>query len=131
MPSGASHLRAREQELAPFLGTACFSDFAIVPEEGVIRVPSDVGFDALATVGCAVVTGVGAVTNAAQVPPGSRVVVIGAGGVGLNVVQGAVIAGCETIVAIDVRPAPLAIAARFGATHTLPAAENPRRRFAS
>jgi S-(hydroxymethyl)glutathione dehydrogenase/alcohol dehydrogenase len=125
LPSGASHVRARDQVVAPFLGTACFSDFVIVPEEGVIRVPSDVGFDALATVGCAVVTGVGAVTNAARVTPGSRVVVIGAGGVGLNVVQGAAIAGCETIVAIDVRPAPLEIATRFGATHTMPAPEKP------
>src|SRR5262245_55404132 len=125
LPSGASHLRARDQAVAPFLGTACFSDFAIVPEEGAIRVPAEVGFDALATVGCAAVTGVGPVPNAAQVPPGSRVVVIGAGGVGLNVIQGAAIAGCETIVAIDVRPAPLRIATRFGATHALPAAEKP------
>src|SRR5262245_24662701 len=125
MPSGASHLRARDQAVAPFLGTACFSDFVIVPEEGAIPVPPDVGFDALATVGCAVVTGVGAVTNAAQVQPGSRVAVIAAGGVGLNVIQGAAIAGCETIVAIDVRPAPLAIATRFGATHALQAPEKP------
>jgi S-(hydroxymethyl)glutathione dehydrogenase / alcohol dehydrogenase len=84
-----------------------------------VRVPSDVAFDALATVGCAVVTGIGAVTNAARVPPGSRVVVIGVGGVGLNVVQGAVISDCEAIVAVDLRPAPLEIARRFGATHTI------------
>jgi S-(hydroxymethyl)glutathione dehydrogenase / alcohol dehydrogenase len=121
LPSGASHLHARDQAVAPFLGTACFSDFVIVPEAGAIRVPSDVPFEALATVGCAVVTGVGAVTNAAQVPSGSRVAVIGAGGVGLNVVQGAAIAGCETIVAIDTRPAPLEIARRFGATDAIEA----------
>ena len=122
LPSGASHLHARDQAVAPFLGTACFSDFVIVPEEGAIRVSPDVPFDALATVGCAVVTGVGAVTNAAQVTPGSRVAVIGAGGIGLNVVQGAAIAGCETVIAIDLRPVPLEIAKRFGATHTIPAA---------
>jgi len=122
LPSGASHLHARDQAVAPFLGTACFSDFVIVPEEGAIRVSPDVPFDALATVGCAVVTGVGAVRNAAQVTPGSRVAVIGAGGIGLNVVQGAAIAGCETVIAIDLRPVPLEIAKRFGATHTIPAA---------
>jgi len=123
LPSGAARLHARAQTVAPFLGTACFSDFVVVPQEGAVRVPRDVPFDALATVGCAVVTGIGAVTTAARVTPGSRVVVIGAGGVGLNVVQGAAIAGCETIVAVDLRPAPLEIARRFGATDTIAAGE--------
>jgi len=123
LPSGATHVHARDQAVAPFLGTACFSDFVIVAEEGAIRVARDVPFDALATVGCAVVTGIGAVTNAARVSPGSRVVVIGAGGVGLNVVQGAAIAGSDVVIAIDVRPAPLAIAKAFGATHTMPSAD--------
>jgi S-(hydroxymethyl)glutathione dehydrogenase/alcohol dehydrogenase len=121
LPSGAARLHARGQDLAPFLGTACFSDFVVVAEAGAIRVPAEVPFDALATIGCAVVTGVGAVTNAGRVPPGARVAVIGAGGVGLNVVQGAVIARCETIVAIDVRPVPLTIAQQFGATHAIDA----------
>jgi S-(hydroxymethyl)glutathione dehydrogenase/alcohol dehydrogenase len=121
LPSGAARLHARGQDVAPFLGTACFSDFVVVPEAGAIRVPSDVPFDALATIGCAVVTGVGAVTNAAQAPRGARVVVIGAGGVGLNVVQGAAIAGCEQIVAVDLHPIPLGIARQFGATHTIEA----------
>ena len=93
--------------MAPFLGTACFSDLVVVPEGGAIPVASEIPFDALATIGCAVITGVGAVTNAGQVPKGARVAVIGAGGVGLNVVQGAAIAGCERIVAIDLRPRPL------------------------
>jgi S-(hydroxymethyl)glutathione dehydrogenase/alcohol dehydrogenase len=122
LPSGASRLRARDRPIAPFLGTACFSDFVVVPAEGAVRVATDVPFEALATVGCAVVTGVGAVVNAARVTQGSRIVVIGAGGVGLNVVQGAVIAGCEMIAAIDLRPAPLAIAKAFGATHAIDAA---------
>src|SRR5260370_1240929 len=64
---------------------------------------------------------VGAVARAARVPPGARVVIIGTGGVGLNVVQGAAIAGCERIVAIDRRPAPLALARAFGATDTIEA----------
>jgi S-(hydroxymethyl)glutathione dehydrogenase/alcohol dehydrogenase len=119
LPSGASRLHARGQDLAPFLGTACFSDFVVVPEGGAIPVDRDIPFDALATIGCAVITGVGAVTNAGQVPKGSRVAVIGAGGVGLNVVQGAAIAGCEQIIAIDLRPKPLEIARTFGATDTI------------
>jgi len=119
LPSGASRLHARGQDLAPFLGTACFSNFVVVPEAGAIPVSADVPFDALATIGCAVVTGVGAVANAAQVPRGARVAVVGAGGVGLNVVQGAAIAGCEEIIAVDLRPVPLAIARQFGATQTI------------
>jgi S-(hydroxymethyl)glutathione dehydrogenase/alcohol dehydrogenase len=124
LPSGAARLHARGQDVAPFLGTACFSDFVVVPEGGAIPVPVDVPFDALATIGCAVVTGVGAVTNAAQVPRGARVAVIGAGGVGLNVVQGAAIAGAEQIIAIDLRPVPLEIARLFGATQTLDASRD-------
>ena len=96
LPSGASRLHARQRDVAPFLGTACFSEMVVVPDGGAIRVPRDVAFDALATLGCAVITGVGAVTNAARVPPGARVAVIGVGGVGLNIVQGAVICALRT-----------------------------------
>ena len=111
--------------MAPFLGTACFSDLVVVPEGGAIPVASEIPFDALATIGCAVITGVGAVTNAGQVPKGSRVAVIGAGGVGLNVVQGAAIAGCERIIAIDLRPRPLELARQFGATDAVGGATWP------
>jgi len=71
--------------------------------------------------GCAVVTGIGAVTNAARGEKGARVAVIGAGGVGLNVVQGAALVGCEKIIAVDTRPSPLNLARDFGATHTIEA----------
>jgi S-(hydroxymethyl)glutathione dehydrogenase/alcohol dehydrogenase len=119
LPSGATKLRARGQDIAHFLGTACFAQYAVVPQEGMVPVPPTVPFDALATVGCAVVTGVGAVMTAARATRGSSVAVIGAGGVGLNVVQGAVISECAPIIAIDRRPAPLAIAQEFGATDTI------------
>jgi Zn-dependent alcohol dehydrogenase len=92
-----------------------------VGEEGAIAVPADVPFDALATLGCAVITGVGAVFNAAKVKRGAKVVVIGTGGVGLNVVQGAVLAGCEQIIAVDTRIKPLSLAHEFGATHAFEA----------
>ena len=121
LPAGGSRLRARGQDMAHFNGTACFADFAVVAEEGAIPVPTDVPFEALATLGCAVITGVGAVRNAARVEAGARVVVIGAGGVGLNVVQGAVLAGCEKIIAVDTRSKPLSLARDFGATHALEA----------
>jgi S-(hydroxymethyl)glutathione dehydrogenase / alcohol dehydrogenase len=121
LPAGQSRLHARGQDVATFLGTACFADFVVVPETGTVAVSRDIPFDALATLGCAVLTGVGAVTNAARLAAGSRVAVIGAGGVGLNVIQGAAIAGCATIVAIDRRPAPLAIARTFGATDVVDA----------
>jgi S-(hydroxymethyl)glutathione dehydrogenase/alcohol dehydrogenase len=121
LPGGTARIHARDRDVAAFLGTACFADSVVVHESAVIAVPRDVPLEALATLGCAVITGVGAVTNAAQLRPGARVAVIGAGGVGLNVVQGAAIAGAEEIIAIDMRPAPLAIAKQFGATHAVEA----------
>ena len=119
LPSGATKLRARGQDIAHFLSTACFAQHAVLPQEGVVPVSVGVPFDALATVGCAVVTGVGAVITAARATRGSSVAIIGAGGVGLNVAQGAALTGCAPIIAIDRRPAPLAIAREFGATETI------------
>lgn len=125
LPAGGTRLRARDSAVDHFNGTACFADFAVVAEEGAIPVAADVPFVVLATLGCAVVTGVGAVRNAARVEPGSSVVIIGAGGVGLNVAQGAMLAECEHVIAIDLRPSALTLAREFGATHTLDAsAEN-------
>jgi len=119
LPAGGTRLRARGQDVAHFNGTACFADFAVVAQEGAIPVPADVPFEALATLGCAVITGVGAVLNAARVEAGARVLVVGAGGVGLNVVQGAVLAGCEKIIALDTRNNPLSLAHEFGATDVI------------
>jgi Zn-dependent alcohol dehydrogenase len=119
LPFGGTRLRANGADVAPFLGTACFASHVIVPEEGVVAVPADVSFAALATVGCAVVTGVGAVLNGARVPAGAVVAVIGAGGVGLNVVQGAKLAGSGRIIALDRQAAPLEMARAFGATEAV------------
>lgn len=121
LPAGDTLLSARGEKVSHYNGTACFADFAVVAEEGVIAVPEDVPFEALATLGCAVVTGVGAVLNAARPESGSKVAVIGVGGVGLNVVQGARLAGCERVVALDTRPEPLRLAREFGATDALDA----------
>jgi Zn-dependent alcohol dehydrogenase len=121
LPSGGTRLRARDREIAHYSSTACFADFAVVAEEGVVAVPRDVPFDVLATLGCAVVTGVGAVANAARPAAGASAAVIGVGGVGLNVVQGAALAGCVRIVALDVRPSALNLARTFGASDTVDA----------
>jgi S-(hydroxymethyl)glutathione dehydrogenase/alcohol dehydrogenase len=119
LPFGGTRLRARDKDLAPFLGTACFATHAVLPEEGLVRVADALPFTSLAALGCAVVTGVGAVTNAARVPAGAVVAIIGAGGVGLNVVQGAVLAGASRIIALDTQAAPLAVARSLGATDVM------------
>ena len=121
LPAGVTRLHNGAERVGAFLGTACFADHAVVAEDGAIPVPGDVPFDALAALGCAVVTGVGAVANAARVRAGSTVAVVGAGGVGLNVVQAAKLADCSRIVVIDRRQAPLTVARTFGATDVVEA----------
>jgi Zn-dependent alcohol dehydrogenase len=99
--------------------TGAFAERVTVDASQVVAIPHDVGLDAASLLACGVVTGVGAVRNTAQVEPGSVVVVYGAGGVGLNVVQGAALAGAALIVAVDLVDAKLEAAQQFGATHVL------------
>ena len=98
------------------IGVGSFADEAIVDETAAVPIPDDVPFEIAALVGCGVTTGVGAALNTAAVVPGSSVLVIGCGGVGINVIQGSVLAGAATIVAVDQNEAKLAVAERFGAT---------------
>ena len=124
LPSGATRMHAQAQDLGQFLSTACFAQHTVVAEAGAVVVGragaggsvDGVTFEALATVGCAVVTGVGAVLTSARVPRGAKIAVIGAGGIGLNVLQGGTLAGCERLIALDRHDAPLAMARGFGAT---------------
>jgi S-(hydroxymethyl)glutathione dehydrogenase / alcohol dehydrogenase len=118
---GSSRLSLNGQRLNHFLTVSSFAEYAVVPESGAVAVAKDVPLDRAALISCAVLTGVGAVVNTAKVTPGSRVAVFGCGGVGLNVVQGARIAGAERIVAVDVNDHKLATAARLGATDTVDA----------
>ena len=104
-----------------YLGVSSFAERVVVPRSGAVKVRPDAPLDLIAIVGCAVATGVGAVRNTAAVPAGATVAVIGCGGVGLSVVQGARLAGAARIVACDLDPAKLAVAARVGATDTLEA----------
>jgi Zn-dependent alcohol dehydrogenase len=101
------------------LRTAAFAEYAVVDQSQVVRVPSTLPFDRACLLACGVVTGVGAVFNTARVRAGSSVVVIGTGGVGLNAVQGAALAGAAKIIAVDVLDNKLEAARRFGATHTV------------
>jgi S-(hydroxymethyl)glutathione dehydrogenase/alcohol dehydrogenase len=106
-----------------YLGVSSFAEEAVVPATGAIRVRDDAPLDVIALVGCAVATGVGAVTNTAQVEPGSLVVVIGCGGVGLSVIQGARLAGAERIIAVDIQAGKTALAMRLGATDEIDASK--------
>lgn len=95
-----------------------FAEAAVVDQSQVVRIPEGMPMDRAALLGCGVITGTGAVTNTAQVREGESVVVIGAGGVGLNAIQAAALAGANPIVAVDRVPSKLDAALRFGATHT-------------
>ncbi|SNS04831.1 alcohol dehydrogenase catalytic domain-containing protein [Actinomadura mexicana] len=99
-------------------GTGTWAEEIVLPGRGVIKIAEDIPFEYAALLGCGIPTGVGAVINTARVTPGSRVAVVGAGGVGLSVIQGAKIAGASTILAIDPNEAKHPIAKQFGATHT-------------
>jgi S-(hydroxymethyl)glutathione dehydrogenase / alcohol dehydrogenase len=100
-----------------FAGTGTFAEETVVPQEAAIKISSEVPFDVAALIGCGVMTGVGAALNTARIEPGSSVVVIGCGGVGISVIQGARIAGATEIVAVDVFEPKLDLARQFGATH--------------
>jgi S-(hydroxymethyl)glutathione dehydrogenase/alcohol dehydrogenase len=100
-----------------YMGTSTFANYTVVPEIALARVREDAPFDKICYIGCGVTTGLGAVINTAKVQPGDRVVVFGLGGIGLNVIQGARLAGAAMIVAIDVNSARETMARKFGATH--------------
>ncbi|MDX1888105.1 Zn-dependent alcohol dehydrogenase [Mycolicibacterium sp. 050158] len=118
---GTTRLSKNGETLHHYLGVSSFAEEVVVPASGAVKVRDDAPLDAIALVGCAVATGVGAVLNTAAVQAGATVAVIGCGGVGLNVVQGAKLAGAERIVAIDVRAEKTALAVRFGATDQIDA----------
>jgi len=123
---GTSRLSLRGTRIAHYLGVSSFAERAVVPASGAIKIRDDAPLDLVALVGCAVATGVGAVQNTAAVERGATVAVIGCGGVGLSVVQGARLAGASRIVAIDVRPEKAALAGRLGATDQVDAsADDP------
>lgn len=96
-----------------------FAEYAVVPELSCVKLPNEMPLAQASLIGCGVATGYGAAVNAAKVTPGSTVAVFGIGGVGVNAIQGAKIAGASKVIACDVKPANLDIAKQFGATHTV------------
>lgn len=111
--------RLGEQEVFGFSGVGTFSEEVVVPREGVVSLPEDIPFEIAALLGCGVLTGVGSVINTAGVEPGATVVVIGSGGVGISVIQGARISGASEIVAVDPLTEKHAMAKKFGATRAV------------
>ena len=106
-----------DQRVAGFAGAGTFAEEAIYPQSAAIRIDREYPLDVSALIGCAVITGVGASINTAQVRPGSSVVVFGAGGIGISAIQGARVAGAAEIVAVDQFDTKLELARHFGATH--------------
>ena len=120
MPDWTTRLRVGDETVYRMTTIGALAELVLVPESAVLPLPDGIALDIAALLGCAALTGVGAVVNAAQVEPGSSVLVIGAGGVGQFVIQGARIAGAETIVAVDPFEARRARSLVLGATHAVP-----------
>ena len=117
MPDGSSRFSLGGKKLFHYMGTSTFANYTVVPEIALAKIREDAPFDKVCYIGCGVTTGIGAVINTAKVEPGANVVVFGLGGIGLNVVQGARIAGANMIVGVDTNPARKALAEKFGMTH--------------
>ncbi len=111
------------KSVTQFASVASFSEYMLTTESGVLKIPEDFPMAEAALIGCGVMTGVGAALYTARVPGGAVTVVIGCGGVGLNVIQGLRIAGASRIIAVDVLDNKLEMATNFGATDTINANE--------
>ena len=122
MPDGTSRFSHRGNPVLHYMGCSTFSNYTVLPEIAVAKIRSDAPFDKACYIGCGVTTGIGAVINTARVEPGSRVVVFGLGGIGLNVIQGARMVGASQIVGIDLNPAKRTLAEKLGMTNYV----NPR-----
>jgi len=119
MPDRTSRLSHRGRMLHHYMGTSTFAERTVVPEIALAKIRADAPLETVCLLGCGVTTGIGAVLTTAKVEPGASVAVFGLGGIGLSVVQGAVLAGAERIIAIDTNPQKFALATALGATDTL------------
>ena len=117
MPDGTSRFSCDGEVVMHYTGCSTFANFTVLPEIALAKVREDAPFEKICYIGCGVTTGVGAVFNTAKVKPGDNVVVFGLGGIGLNVIQGARIAGADKIVGVDLNNGRKAMAERFGMTH--------------
>ncbi|MCC2671972.1 MAG: Alcohol dehydrogenase zinc-binding domain protein [Armatimonadetes bacterium] len=121
--NGIMRFHKNGRRIRHYNGVSSFSQYAVVPERGCVAIDPRVPLDRAALIGCAVSTGVGAVIFTVKAEPGSTVAVFGAGGVGLNAIQGAAIISASRIIAVDVNPSKLEMAREFGATDVVNAAE--------
>ena len=117
MPDNTSRFSRGDDTIFHYMGTSTFSNYTVVPEIALAKVREDAPFEKICYIGCGVTTGIGAVLNTAQVKPGDNVVIFGLGGIGLNVIQGARLAGADIIVGVDLNPARKEMAEQFGMTH--------------
>jgi S-(hydroxymethyl)glutathione dehydrogenase/alcohol dehydrogenase len=117
MPDGTSRFSLGGRKIHHYMGTSTFSNYTVAPEIALAKIREDAPFDKVCYIGCGVTTGIGAVINTAKVEPGANVVVFGLGGIGLNVIQGARLAGADMIVGVDINPARKPLAEKFGMTH--------------
>ena len=123
MPDGTSRFSLEGKKLHHYMGTSTFSNFTVLPEIAVAKIREDAPFDKVCYIGCGVTTGIGAVLNTAKVEPGSKCVVFGLGGIGLNVIQGLRLAGADMIIGVDLNSAKKEWGERFGMTHFV----NPKK----
>ncbi len=117
MPDGTSRFRHNGKEVFHYMGTSTFANYTVVPEIALAKIREDAPFEKICYVGCGVTTGIGAVIYTAKVQQGENVIVFGLGGIGLNVVQGARLAGANMIIGVDINPEREALARKFGLTH--------------
>ena len=117
MPDGTSRFSIKGEKTFHYMGTSTFANHTVVPEIALAKVREDAPFESICYIGCGVTTGIGAVINTAKVQPGDNVVVFGLGGIGLNVIQGARLAGANKIVGVDINPARKEWGEKFGMTH--------------
>jgi S-(hydroxymethyl)glutathione dehydrogenase/alcohol dehydrogenase len=116
MPDGTTRFSAKGKPVLHYMGTSTFSEYTVLPEIAVAKVNARAPLDKVCLLGCGITTGIGAVLNTAKVRPGSSVAVFGLGGIGLSVVQGAVMAKAARIIAIDTNPEKFTMARMLGAT---------------
>jgi S-(hydroxymethyl)glutathione dehydrogenase / alcohol dehydrogenase len=117
MPDGTSRFSLNGKPVLHYMGCSTFSNFTVLPEISLAKVRKDAPFETICYIGCGVTTGIGAVIFTAKVEPGANVVVFGLGGIGLNVIQGAKLAGADMIVGVDINPKREALGRKFGMTH--------------
>lgn len=116
MPDGTSRFSLDGKPLMHYMGCSTFSNYTVLPEIALAKIRSDAPLDKVCYIGCGVTTGVGAVIFDAKVEPGSRVVVFGLGGIGLNVIQAARLVGARQIIGVDINPGKVELARKFGMT---------------